>query len=261
VILKAVRSGVTAPRPPAQAALPPRCPACPPGVPPRQWRPSTSSPTCTCASRCRAPSPPGGLPAPHVPTRCSSWATCSRSGSATTAARPSSRCVDLLRRGPQRRTWPSWPATATFLVGPPCCRLRHAGLADPTVLQAWGPALAADPWRRACAWTTAPTRPSARRCAASAWQQAFLARPLAERLQHRRRDAPRQRGAPATATESAADVDARGRTRWLHAGRADPGARPHAPPGSDDLARRLQAPCAERLGPRPRQARAPRCCA
>jgi cyclophilin family peptidyl-prolyl cis-trans isomerase len=102
------------------------------------------------------------------PTPCSSWATCSRSGWATTPA----------RRPLSAAAWTCWPkrpasrhlafmaGNRDFLLGAAMLRdCGMMGLPDPTVLVRLGAAGAAQPRRRLCLGDR-PTRPSGRKCAA-----------------------------------------------------------------------------------------------
>jgi hypothetical protein len=102
--------------------------------------PSTSSPTCTCARpaahlRCLRRLPASA----RRPTRCSSWVTCSRSGSATTPAPPfRARCVDVLAEAASQRTPGLHGGNRDFLVGSEMLRDRHDGPARPHRADAWG---------------------------------------------------------------------------------------------------------------------------
>ena len=136
---------------------------------------STSSPTCTCRPASRAPSTPGAATCGRRrPTRCSSSATCSRSGSATTrrcsrASRPTARrcCAPLRARAPVF----FMHGNRDFLVGAGIAAASGVTLLDdPTVLAFAGAALAAH--ARRCAVPgrhrlPAVSRPGAQRRAGS----------------------------------------------------------------------------------------------
>ncbi len=185
---------------------------------------STSSPTCTCAED--TPRTFDGLArlpaATPTPTRSSSSATCSRSGSATTRAER--RLRGTLRRGaargrgaPRRRLHGRQPR----LPGRRRDARRIAAwprLPDPTVLRAFGRARAADARRRAV-----PRRRGlpalSRQVRSAAWQRRLPA-PAAGRARaigaRSMRDAsePRKRH---SAGRDWADVDAAAALRWLRA--------------------------------------------
>lgn len=128
-----------------------------------------------------------------------------------------SQCVEMLAEAASRRVIGLMVGNRDFLVGVELLREVGAiGLPDPTVLSAWGQNLLLSHGDALClddtayqAWRTQSRNP--------AWQQAFLAQPLAQRLEiaerMRRASQDRQRfdGAPDV------DIDIAEAVRWLHA--------------------------------------------
>jgi UDP-2,3-diacylglucosamine hydrolase len=115
-----------------------------------------------------------------------------------------------------------------FLVG--ATLLREAGvmaLPDPTLLQAWGQPVLLSHGDALCLSDT-PYQAFRREVRSAAWQAAFLARPLADRLalaaEMRRASAARGQAQGAASGQrfgldgdASADVDAAEAVRWMHA--------------------------------------------
>ena len=190
---------------------------------------------------------PGRRTCAHAaPMRCSSSATCSRSGSATTRA--DRRLRGALRRGAGRRRPPprrsaSWPATATSWSAPRCssaCGVMRAARPDRArrpsgqrVLLTHGDALCLgdSAYQRFRAPGAQRRRGSATSCACRWPTRERLARADARRQRGRQaRSAPPPTGADVDAA-AARGLDARGR-------RAGAGPRPHPPPGQRSRWRR-----------------------
>jgi UDP-2,3-diacylglucosamine hydrolase len=121
---------------------------------------------------------------PRRPMRFSSWATCSRCGWATTrpaaALRPTACAV--LHAASRERALAFLPGNRDFLVGARVAG-RHCGmqaLADPTVLQAFGQRWLLTHGDALCLADSAYQQ-FRRQVRSPAWQEAFLAQPLAER--------------------------------------------------------------------------------
>ncbi len=126
-------------------------------------------------------------------------------------------CMDILADAASRRSMAFMVGNRDFLVG--TAMLRDSGLmglADPTVLMAWGQPLLLTHGDALCLDDTA-YQAFRREVRSAAWQADFLARPLAERLRIaadiRRESQARRRfdGAPD------ADVDAATAVAWMHA--------------------------------------------
>lgn len=127
------------------------------------------------------------------------------------------RCLEVLAEAASHRTLAFMVGNRDFLFG--TAAVRAAGmraLADPTVLDAWGRRLLLSHGDALCL-DDAPYLAFRRQVRDPAWQQAFLARPLAERLQI----AADMRRASMTRRQfdgdAAADIDAAEAVRWLHA--------------------------------------------
>lgn len=127
------------------------------------------------------------------------------------------RCLEVLAEAASHRTLAFMVGNRDFLFG--TAAVRAAGmraLADPTVLDAWGRRLLLSHGDALCL-DDAPYQAFRRQVRDPAWQQAFLARPLAERLQI----AADMRRASMTRRQfdgdAAADIDAAEAVRWLHA--------------------------------------------
>ncbi|MBX3635810.1 MAG: UDP-2,3-diacylglucosamine diphosphatase [Rubrivivax sp.] len=127
------------------------------------------------------------------------------------------RCIEVLAEAASRRTLAFMVGNRDFLFG--AAAVRAAGmmaLTDPTVLDAWGRRLLLSHGDALCL-DDAPYQAFRRQVRSPAWQQAFLARPLAERLQiaaDMRRASQSRRQFDG---DAAADVDAAEAVRWLHA--------------------------------------------
>jgi len=125
-------------------------------------------------------------------------------------------CVAVLRQAARRRRLAFMPGNRDFLVGD--AMLGDAGvarLADPTLLSAWGQRWLLSHGDALCLADTDYQRFRAE-VRSPAWQQALLARPLAERraLARTMRDASSAHQAAATAY---ADVDPDAAAAWLAA--------------------------------------------
>jgi UDP-2,3-diacylglucosamine hydrolase len=127
------------------------------------------------------------------------------------------RCIEVLAEAASHRTLAFMVGNRDFLFG--TAAVRAAGmraLADPTVLDAWGRRLLLSHGDALCLDDT-PYQAFRQQVRAPAWQQAFLGRPLAERLQlaaDMRRASQSRRQFDG---DAAADVDAAEAVRWLHA--------------------------------------------
>lgn len=127
------------------------------------------------------------------------------------------RCVDALAQAASHRQIAFMVGNRDFLAGPGLLReAGMAGLPDPTVLSAWGRRLLLSHGDALCV-DDKPYQAFRAEVRSAVWQQQFLARPLAERLQIaaeiRRASATRQR----FDGMSGADVDTAEAVRWLHA--------------------------------------------
>lgn len=137
-------------------------------------------------------------------------------------------CVDVLAEAASHRRLAFMAGNRDFLVG--AALLREAGmmaLPDPTVFSAWGQPVLLSHGDALCLSDT-PYQAFRREVRSAAWQTAFLARPLAERLdlaaEMRRASAERWRtqgaangGRWGLDGDAAADVDAGAAVRWMHA--------------------------------------------
>ena len=132
------------------------------------------------------------------------------------------RCVDALAAAASHRMIAFMVGNRDFLVGTALLRATGMmGLPDPTVLDAWGQRLLLSHGDALCLDDT-PYQAFRAEVRGGAWQQQFLARPLAERLQIaaeiRHASATRQRFDGAAGV----DIDAAEAVRWMHAmGTAD----------------------------------------
>ncbi|MCW5612538.1 MAG: UDP-2,3-diacylglucosamine diphosphatase [Rubrivivax sp.] len=127
------------------------------------------------------------------------------------------RCMEVMAEAASHRTLAFMVGNRDFLFG--TAAVRAAGmmaLADPTVLDAWGRRLLLSHGDALCL-DDAPYQAFRRQVRSTAWQQAFLARPLAERLQV----AADMRRASMTRRQfdgdASADIDAAEAVHWLHA--------------------------------------------
>ena len=126
------------------------------------------------------------------------------------------RCVDVLAEAASHRQLAFMVGNRDFLVGRSL--LRDAGmmaLPDPTVLSAWGQNVLLSHGDALCLSDT-PYQAFRREVRSEAWQQAFLARPLAERValaaEMRKASAERWK----MDSDAAADVDPAEAVRWMH---------------------------------------------
>jgi UDP-2,3-diacylglucosamine hydrolase len=129
------------------------------------------------------------------------------------------RCAEVLAEAGSRRQLALMVGNRDFLIGAAMLRACGArGLADPTVLSAWGRRLVLTHGDALCLEDRAYQRLRAE-VRSAAWQRAVLARPLAERdlLAHTMRSASeaRKRGMPDP--ELWADVDPAAAVAWMHA--------------------------------------------
>ena len=171
------------------------------------------------------------------------------------------RCVDVLAQAASHRQLAFMVGNRDFLVGRSL--LREAGmmaLPDPTVLSAWGQNVLLSHGDALCLTDTALPGLPPRGAHPAAWQQAFLARPLAERValaaQMRQASAKRWK----MDSDAAADVDPGEAVRWMHSMGAAEMVHGHTHrPGSNTLAPASSATCSATGTWTP--ATAPRCCA
>ena len=126
------------------------------------------------------------------------------------------RCVDVLAEAASRRQLAFMVGNRDFLVGRSL--LRDAGmmaLPDPTVISAWGQNVLLSHGDALCL-SDVPYQTFRREVRSAAWQQAFLARPLAERValaaEMRKASAERWK----MDSDAAADVDPAEAVRWMH---------------------------------------------
>ena len=127
------------------------------------------------------------------------------------------RCVEVMVEAASHRQLAFMAGNRDFLVGG--AMLRDSGvmaLPDPTVLEAWGQRVLLSHGDALCLDDT-PYQEFRREVRSSAWQAAFLARPLAERL----RIAAEMRRASSTRRrfdgDLDLDVDAGEAVHWMHA--------------------------------------------
>ena len=126
------------------------------------------------------------------------------------------RCVDVLAEAACCRQLAFMVGNRDFLVGRSL--LREAGLMalpDPTVLSAWGHNVLLSHGDALCLSDT-PYQAFRREVRSAAWQDAFLARPLAERValaaEMRKASAERWK----MDSDADADVDTAEAVRWMH---------------------------------------------
>ncbi len=138
------------------------------------------------------------------------------------------RCVEVLAEAASHRQLAFMAGNRDFLVG--AALLREAGLMalpDPTVLSAWGQPLLLSHGDALCL-DDLPYQAFRREVRSPAWQAAFLAKPLAERLDiaaaMRKASAERWQAEGAAGAgrwsmdgDLATDVDASEAVRWMHA--------------------------------------------
>ena len=199
------------------------------------------------------------------PMRCSSSATCSRSGSATTwRSEPgfAADCAAVLQASCRpRRPSSSCTATATSWSATASCRpAARRCCADPTVLGFAGKRWLLTHGDALCLADTEYMR-FREQVRAPAWQREFLAKPLAQR-QAIAREMREQSEARKRSAVEYADVDSAAAARLAGGGRragADP--RPHAPARRPRARSGAPAHRAERLGRARRSRRACKCCA
>ena len=147
------------------------------------------------------------------------------------------RCLDVLADAATRLQLAVMVGNRDFLLGAAMLRDCGAlGLPDPTVLIAWGQRLLLSHGDALCT-ADLPYQAFRREVRSPAWQQAFLARPLEDRVQAaadmRRASQARQR----FDGDRDADVDAGHAVQWLHAGGAAELVHGHTHrPGSNALA-------------------------
>jgi UDP-2,3-diacylglucosamine hydrolase len=127
------------------------------------------------------------------------------------------RCLDVLAEAGSRRTVAIMVGNRDFLLGAAMLRECGAiGLPDPTLLCAWDHRLLLSHGDALCL-ADEPYMAFRREVRSAGWQEAFLARPLDERL----RIAAEIRRASATRRQfdgdAAADIDPAEAVRWMHA--------------------------------------------
>ena len=125
-------------------------------------------------------------------------------------------CVDVLAEAASRRQLAFMAGNRDFLVGRNL--LRDAGmmaLPDPTVISAWGQNVLLSHGDALCL-SDVPYQTFRREVRSAAWQRAFLARPLAERvaLAAKMRKASAERWK--MDSDADADVDPAEALRWMH---------------------------------------------
>lgn len=146
-------------------------------------------------------------------------------------------CLDVLAEAASHRTLAFMVGNRDFLVGSTMLRAGGMmGLADPTLLDAWGQRVLLSHGDALCL-DDRPYQAFRAEVRSAAWQQAFLARPLAERValaaEMRRESSARQR----FDGDAHADVDVAEAVRWLHAAGAAEMVHGHTHrPGSETLA-------------------------
>jgi len=147
------------------------------------------------------------------------------------------RCVDVLAEAASHRQLAFMVGNRDFLVGRSLLQdAGMMGLPDPTIISAWGQNVLLSHGDALCLSDT-PYQAFRREVRSAAWQQAFLARPLAERLalasEMRKASAERWR----LDGDATADVDAAEAVRWMHSMGAAEMVHGHTHrPGSNDLA-------------------------
>jgi UDP-2,3-diacylglucosamine hydrolase len=127
------------------------------------------------------------------------------------------RCVDVLADAASRRTIGFMVGNRDFLLGAAMLsECGMVGLADPTVLDAWGQRVLLTHGDALCL-ADIEYQVFRREVRGARWQGDFLARPLAERLgiaaEMRRQSSSRRR----FDTQSWADIDAATAVGWMHA--------------------------------------------
>ncbi|MDP1649927.1 MAG: UDP-2,3-diacylglucosamine diphosphatase [Rubrivivax sp.] len=127
------------------------------------------------------------------------------------------RCLEVLADAASHRTLAFMVGNRDFLLGTAMLRASGMmGLPDPTLLEAWGQRVLLSHGDALCL-DDRPYQEFRAEVRSAPWQQAFLARPLAERralaAEMRRMSSTRHR----FDGDSAADVDAAAAVRWLHA--------------------------------------------
>jgi len=128
------------------------------------------------------------------------------------------RCVEVMAHAATRLQVAVMVGNRDFLLGAAMLRDCGAmGLPDPTVLGAWGQRIQLSHGDALCT-ADLPYQAFRREVRSPAWQQAFLARPLEERVQAaaqmRRASQARQR----FDGDRDADVDPAQAVQWMHAG-------------------------------------------
>ena len=126
-------------------------------------------------------------------------------------------CVDALAEASSRRVLGVMVGNRDFLLGSTMLRASGAvGLADPTVLMAWGQRVLLSHGDALCL-DDLPYQAFRSEVRGAVWQQAFLQRPLADRLDL----AAQMRGASEARRrfdgDEAGDVDTGEAVRWMHA--------------------------------------------
>ena len=148
-----------------------------------------------------------------------------------------SRCMDVLADAATRVQVAVMVGNRDFLLGAAMLRDSGAmGLPDPTMLTAWGQRILLSHGDELCT-ADLPYQAFRREVRSPAWQNAFLARPLDERVQAaaqmRRASQARQR----FDGDRDADVDAGHAVQWMHAGGAAELVHGHTHrPGSNSMA-------------------------
>jgi UDP-2,3-diacylglucosamine hydrolase len=127
------------------------------------------------------------------------------------------QCVDVLAEASSRRTVGFMVGNRDFLLGSAMLKASGAmALPDPTVLTAWGQRILLAHGDALCL-SDAPYQAFRREVRSAAWQQAFLARSLAERMkvaaEIRRASQTRKR----FDGDSSADIDVATAVAWMHA--------------------------------------------
>ena len=127
------------------------------------------------------------------------------------------RCLDVLAEAASHRTLAFMVGNRDFLLGTAMLRASGMmGLPDPTLLEAWGRRLLLSHGDALCL-DDRPYQAFRAEVRSVPWQQAFLARPLAERqrlaAEMRRASSARHR----FDGDTDADVDAAAAVHWLHA--------------------------------------------
>lgn len=127
------------------------------------------------------------------------------------------QCVEVLAEASSRRTVGFMVGNRDFLLGSAMLKACGAmALPDPTVLTAWGQRILLAHGDALCL-SDAPYQAFRREVRSAAWQQAFLARSLAERMkvaaEIRRASETRKR----FDGDSSADIDVATAVAWMHA--------------------------------------------